>query len=134
MLQEQRTGAACTRSSATRISNSSRRCGLSLSPFRLLRPRSTEEAIAFLAAHTGKLRVLAGGTDLIPSMRQKLFEPEFVLDLRGIGTLRGIKPHAAGGVEIGALTSLRELERSDFLHQHYPVLTEAAATVASPVL
>src|SRR5450755_4522846 len=67
-------------------------------------------------------------------MRQKLFEPEFVLDLRGIGTLRGIKPQPAGGVEIGALTSLRELERSDFLRQHYPVLTEAAATVASPVL
>src|SRR5450755_3252836 len=67
-------------------------------------------------------------------MRQKLFEPEFVLDLRGIGTLRGIKPQPAGGVEIGALTSLRELERSDFLRQHYPVLTEAAKTVASPLL
>jgi len=78
--------------------------------------------------------VLAGGTDLIPSMRQKLFEPEFVLDLRGVAALRGIKPQPDGGVEIGALTTLRAIERSDFLRQHYPVLTEAAATVASPVL
>jgi 4-hydroxybenzoyl-CoA reductase subunit beta len=39
-----------------------------------------------------------------------------------------------GGVEIGALTTLREIERSDLLRRHYPVLTEAAATVASPVL
>ena len=107
---------------------------MSLPQFKLLRSRGIEEAIDHLSEHAGKLRVLAGGTDLIPSMRQKLFEPEFVLDLRGIGTLRGIKPQPAGGVEIGALTSLRELERSDFLRQHYPVLTEAAATVASPVL
>src|SRR5450755_985552 len=67
-------------------------------------------------------------------MRQKLFEPEFVLDLRGITTMRGISPQGDGGVEIGALTTLRAIERSDFLRQHYPVLTEAAATVASPVL
>src|ERR1700692_4138485 len=134
MLQEQRTGAACTRSSATRIRNSSRRCGLSLSPFRLLRPRSTEEAIAFLAAHSGNIRVLAGGTDLIPSMRQKLFEPEYVLDLRGITQIRGIRPQTDGGVEIGALTSLSAIEKSTYWRQHYPVLTEAATTVASPVL
>src|SRR6202166_3389652 len=134
MLQKQRTGAACTRSSATRISNSSRRCGLSLSPFRLLRPRSTEEAIAFLAAHSGNIRVLAGGTDLIPSMRQKLFEPEYVLDLRGITQIRGIRPQSDGGVEIGALTSLSAIETSLYLRQHFPVLTEAAVTVASPIL
>jgi len=67
-------------------------------------------------------------------MRQKLFEPEYMLDLRGISALRGIRPQPDGGVEIGALTSLRAIERSDFLRLHYPVLTGAAATVASPVL
>jgi 4-hydroxybenzoyl-CoA reductase subunit beta len=67
-------------------------------------------------------------------MRQKLFEPEYVLDLRRIAAMQGIKPQPDGGVEIGALTTLRAIERSDFLRQHYPVLTEAAATVASPVL
>ncbi len=78
--------------------------------------------------------MLAGGTDLIPSMRQKLFEPEYVLDLRGIAELRAIRPQADGGVEIGALTTLTVIERSAHLRQHYSVLTEAAATVASPVL
>jgi len=67
-------------------------------------------------------------------MRQKLFEPEYVLDLRGISVMRGIKPQPDGGVEIGALTTLRAVERSAYLRQHYPVLAEAAATVASPVL
>jgi 4-hydroxybenzoyl-CoA reductase subunit beta len=67
-------------------------------------------------------------------MRQRLFDPEYVLDLRGITALRGIKPDPQGGVEIGALTTLRTIERSDFLRQHYLVLSEAAATIASPVL
>jgi len=88
--------------------------------------------------HLGKqgpnIRVLAGGTDLISSLRQRLFEPEFVLDLRGVTELRGAKPRSDGGVEIGALTTMRTIERSDFLREHFPVLTEAAATVASPVL
>ncbi len=107
---------------------------MSLPQFKLLRPRVLEEAVGYLGEHAGELRVLAGGTDLIPSMRQRLFEPEHVLDLRGIAALRGIKPQPDGGVEIGALTTLRAIERSDYLRQHYPVLPEAAATVASPVL
>jgi 4-hydroxybenzoyl-CoA reductase subunit beta len=93
-----------------------------------------EDALTHLATHQENVRVLAGGTDLIPSMRQKLFEPEFVLDLRGIADLRGIKLLEDGGVEIGALTTIRAIERSALLRQEYPVLTEAAATVASPVL
>ncbi len=107
---------------------------MSLPEFRLLRPRNLDEAIEHLAKYNSNIRVLAGGTDLIPSMRQKLFEPEYVLDLRGITELKGITPHADGGVEIGALTTIRAIERSEFLREHYPVLVEAAATVASPVL
>ena len=107
---------------------------MSLPEFQLQRPRAIEEAVRYLGDHAGNVRVLAGGTDLIPSMRQKLFEPEYVLDLRGVAALRGIRPQNDGGVEIGALTALRAIERSEFLQRHYPVLTEAAAAVASPVL
>jgi 4-hydroxybenzoyl-CoA reductase subunit beta len=107
---------------------------LSLPQFRLLRPRTIEEAVEHLRQYGTNARVLAGGTDLIPSMRQKLFEPEYVLVLNGIASLRGIRPQPDGCVEIGASTTLRAIERSEFLRQHYPVLTEAAATVASPVL
>ena len=67
-------------------------------------------------------------------MRQKLFEPEYVLDLRAVVEIRGIKPQPDGGAEIGALTTIRTIERSEFLREQYAVLTEAASTVASPVL
>jgi 4-hydroxybenzoyl-CoA reductase subunit beta len=111
---------------------------LSLPQFKLLRPRALEEAVEFLARHAGEgaraTRVVAGGTDLIPSMRQGLFAPEYVLDIRHIAELRGIQPKAGNGVEIGALTTLTAIQRSEFLKLHYPVLTEAAATVASPLL
>ncbi len=107
---------------------------MSLPQFRLLRPRVVDEAAACLANESGNIRVLAGGTDLIPSMRQKLFEPEYVLDLNGLTELRGVRPQTDGAVEIGALTTLSAIEKSPYLRQHFPVLTEAAATVASPVL
>ena len=107
---------------------------MSLPQFRLLRPRDVDHAVESLARYSAHIRVLAGGTDLIPSMRQKLFEPEYVLDLRGIAELRGIRPQANGAVTIGALTALSAIEKSPYLRQHFPVLSEAAATVASPVL
>jgi 4-hydroxybenzoyl-CoA reductase subunit beta len=66
-------------------------------------------------------------------MRQKLFEPQYVLDIRNIAELKGIRQQGSG-VEIGALTSLTTIEHSDLLRRRYPVLTEAAATVASPLL
>ena len=107
---------------------------MSLPEFKLLRPRTTAEAIAQLAEHAGNIRILAGGTDLLPSMQQKLFEPQYVLDIRRIAELKGIRPQPDGAVEIGALTPLTDIERSDVLHSRYPVLPEAAKTVASPVL
>jgi 4-hydroxybenzoyl-CoA reductase subunit beta len=67
-------------------------------------------------------------------MRQKLFEPQYVLDIRRIAELKGIREQQGSGVEIGALTSLTTIEHSDLLRRRYPVLTEAAATVASPLL
>jgi 4-hydroxybenzoyl-CoA reductase subunit beta len=107
---------------------------LSLPQFKLLRPRTIDEAVSFLTKHCANLRILAGGTDLIPSMQQKLFEPEYVLDIRHIAQLKGIRERQGSGVEIGALTTLTMIEQSGFLRRRYRVLTEAAATVASPIL
>ena len=105
---------------------------MSLPDFQLARPRTLPEAIVHLREHEG-VRILAGGTDLLPSMRQKLFEPECVIDIRRIPELKGIR-ETEKGIEIGALTTLSEIEHSAILKKNYVVLTEAAKTVASPVL
>ncbi len=107
---------------------------MSLPAFQLLRPRTLEEAVGLLAKHAGNVQVLAGGTDLIPSLKQQLFAPEYMLDLRGVEELRGIHVREGIGVDIGALTTLSAIEDSAFIRRHYPVLHEAVATVASPVI
>jgi len=106
---------------------------VSLPTFQLLRPKTIDDAVALMAKYDGEVKVVAGGTDLLPSMKQKLFTPAFVLDLRGVAELRGIRS-SAGGVEIGALTTLTGVEHSAVISRDYPVLHEAVKTVASPVL
>jgi len=107
---------------------------VSLPSFQLLRPKTLNEAIALMASYDGDMKIIAGGTDLLPSMKQKLFTPPYVLDLRAISELRGIRSTQDDGVEIGALTTLSAIEHSPLIRKDYPVLYEAARAVASPVL
>jgi 4-hydroxybenzoyl-CoA reductase subunit beta len=106
---------------------------LSLPEFKLLRPRSLAEAVSFLGIHA-EAQIVAGGTDLVPSLKQRLFTPANVIDIRRISELRGIRTIPGQGTEIGALTTLTEIEKSDQIRRDYPVLHEAAKTVASPIL
>ena len=106
---------------------------MSLPEFKLLRPRSLAEAIDLLGRHSDA-QIVAGGTDLIPSMKQRLFAPAWVIDIRRIAELRGIRKLAGQGTEIGALTTLSEIEQSSVIRRDYPVLHEATKTVASPIL
>jgi 4-hydroxybenzoyl-CoA reductase subunit beta len=107
---------------------------MSLPRFKLLRPRTIQDAVAYLAAHGNQIRILAGGTDLIPSMKQRLFTPTFVMDIHGIEEMQGIRVVPGSGVEIGALTPLSTIEDSEFIRREYRVLHEAVSTVASPIL
>jgi 4-hydroxybenzoyl-CoA reductase subunit beta len=107
---------------------------MSLPNFQLLRPRTLEQTLGLLAKYPGDLKIVAGGTDLLPSMKQKLFTPPYVLDLRGVAELRGISQDGEGGVRIGALATLTEIEHSPLIRREFPVLHEAARTVASPVI
>jgi len=106
---------------------------MSLPEFQYLRPRSIDEAIEMLGKHAPSVQILAGGTDLLPSLKQQLFAPRHLVDLGGVRELRAILP-ADGGLQIGAMTTLTNLERSREVAQRYPVLHEAVKTVASPVL
>jgi len=107
---------------------------VSLPPFKLLRTRSIEEAVENLAKYSPDIQIIAGGTDLLPSMKQRLFTPKYLLDIRGIDELRSIRSIPGYGTEIGALVTLSVIEDSEFIRRSYPLLREAVATVASPIL
>ncbi len=107
---------------------------MSLPEFQLLRPKTVPDAVRLLGQHAANLQIIAGGTDLIPSMKQNLFAPKYVMDIRGIDPMRGIRSGPGAGVEIGALTTISNIEDSGFLERNYPVLRHAAMTIASPIL
>jgi len=107
---------------------------VSLPTFQLLRPKRLDEVVSLLSKHGDDVKVIAGGTDLLPSMKQKLFTPPFLLDLRGVDELRGIRATLDGGISIGVLTTLAAIEHSQSIRRDYAVLYHAARTIASPVL
>jgi 4-hydroxybenzoyl-CoA reductase subunit beta len=107
---------------------------MAFSEFQLARPRTAAEAVALLAQHGAAAQIIAGGTDLVPSMSQRLFTPKVIVDIRGIRELHGIVELSDGCIAIGAATPIREIERSGLIRSRYPVLAEAARTIASPVI
>jgi NADPH-dependent glutamate synthase beta subunit-like oxidoreductase len=97
--------------------------------------RSLKKAADRIAEHHGKAKVLAGGTDLIGGLKDKCVPdyPEALIDIKGIRGLDFIKA-GKQGLKIGSLTKLRDLVQSPVIQQDYPLLAEAAHSVAGPTL
>ena len=95
-------------------------------------PRTLPEAYALLDGEAdGRVRPLAGGTDLMVQITGELGEPpERVVDLWGLDELRGIEEED-GSLVIGALTTYTELRRSALVHERLPILADVAATIGA---
>lgn len=97
----------------------------------LFQPVTVEDAAA-LAARLGERGwILAGGQDTYGWLKDRARQPEALVDLGGIPELTGIG-ETENGVRIGAMTTLRDVVRSELLRERYSLLTNAAAKVASP--
>lgn len=105
---------------------------LRLPAFTVLQPTSVVEAVALLADLGPRAKLLAGGTDLLPSLKNELFAPEVVVSLARVDELRGIRVEEDGTLALGALTSLAEIAASGDLARRAPALAQAAGLVASP--
>jgi carbon-monoxide dehydrogenase medium subunit len=100
-------------------------------PFEYHRPNSLPEAVALLADLGEDARPLGGGHSLIPMMKLRLAAPQHLIDLAGIGDLKGIRADG-GDVVIGAMTTQHEIVGSDLLVAQLPILRETALLVADP--
>lgn len=107
---------------------------MSIPSFELVRPRTLEAAIEALGRYGPECQILAGGTDVVPSLKQRLFAPRVVLDIKPLRELDDIHYNPEEGLVLGALTRISMLARSALIAQHFPVLREAAKTIASPLL
>ena len=94
-------------------------------------PRSLQEACHFLAEHSGESRIVAGGTDLFPSMKQRTVTPKYVVSLCSIPDLDRLEFDESSGLRIGASVKIRSLEKDRVILEKYPAIAEAAGEVAS---
>ena len=95
------------------------------------RPKSVREAVALLADLGDEARPLAGGHSLIPMMKLRLATPDHLVDLAGIGELKGIRSDG-GDIVIGAMTTQHEITASDLLAAKIPLLGETSLLIADP--
>jgi len=99
--------------------------------FQLFQPDNLESAFE-LAERFGKRGwILAGGQDSFDWFKDRAKRPEAVIDISNIADLNGVR-ETADGLEIGALTTLREVSDNDRIRKQYNLLSDAAARVASP--
>ncbi|MGB9904943.1 MAG: FAD binding domain-containing protein, partial [Desulfotomaculales bacterium] len=102
-----------------------------LPDFEYFAPADVREACALLARFGPQARILAGGTDLLPRMKNGLVAPEVLVSLKNLTPLTRIY-HARGrGVVIGALVTLNGLVNSPLLKERYPSICEAARSMAN---
>ncbi|WP_206812848.1 FAD binding domain-containing protein [Paradesulfitobacterium ferrireducens] len=102
-----------------------------LPEFSYVAPRSLAEACTTLEEMDGKAAVIAGGTDLLQPLKEKLKRPHYLVDLRSIPGLDEISYDPKEGLTLGAMVSLRHLAASRVVKQTYPVLAQAALEVAT---
>lgn len=95
------------------------------------RPASLAEAVHLMATLGEDARALAGGHSLIPMMKLRLATPAHLIDLGGIGTLKGIR-RDGDHVVIGATTTQHDLLASAPIAEALPVLQEASRLIADP--
>lgn len=99
--------------------------------FELYQPTSVDAALELIGRYGDRGWILAGGYDSLDWFKDRVKRPEAVIDLSGVAELSGIR-ETDGGVEIGAMTTLTELEENATVAGRYGLLAEAAARVASP--
>ncbi len=99
--------------------------------FEYLEPKTVAEVCALLRQHAPDARIFAGGAQLTILMKQGLYQPKALINIKKIPELRQITFDPAAGLTIGALVTHRELETSALVKERLPILCEAEREVAN---
>src|SRR5215470_13274821 len=99
--------------------------------FDYLEPVTVAEACALLKQYAGEAKFFAGGAHLTILMKQGLYQPNTLINIKKIPELKGIGYDAKEGLSLGALVTHREIETSALVREKFPVLCEAEREVAN---
>src|SRR5919106_2692132 len=103
-------------------------------PFEYERATSVDHAIALLERRGSEARVVAGGHSLLPMMKLRLANLEYLIDINDLGPELGYLTVESDQVRIGALTRHRDLLESDELADAFPIFRDAERVIADPVV
>jgi carbon-monoxide dehydrogenase medium subunit len=104
---------------------------LRLQKFEYLEAKTIGDACSLLSSHGRDARLLAGGTDLLVSMKKREINPKFLIDIKHIPELEYIRLHGEF-LKIGALTKLNDIETSPFVLERFPLLASACHQIGTP--
>lgn len=99
--------------------------------FDYLAPRTVSEAVLLLSKYGEEARFIAGGTDLVPLMKDRVITPKHVIDIKRLSSLDFIKWDDKEGLRIGTLTTIASILKSDVVREKYFSLHEAAESFAT---
>jgi carbon-monoxide dehydrogenase medium subunit len=102
-------------------------------PFEYERATSVDSAIAALQRQGAGARIIAGGHSLLPMMKLRLANPDYLIDINDLAELSFIREEG-DELRIGALTRHVELEKSDLLAERFPAFRDAEQVIADPVV
>ena len=96
-----------------------------------IRPASPAEASRFLAEHVDEAAPFMGGTDIFVRMRDGIQRRKYLVDVKGLDGTNEIQYDPGSGLTLGAAVSMNRVIRSTAIQEFYPLLAEAAQSVAS---
>jgi len=102
-----------------------------LNAFDYAAPTSVDEAVSLLAQGNGAVGVLAGGTDLIPQLKEGRRKPGLLLDIKKIPETTELLFDSATGLKIGAAVSCATIYGNPDVRAHYPALVDCASLIGS---
>jgi len=102
-----------------------------IADFEYFAPKTVKEVFSLFSKYKEKAKIIAGGQSMLVIMKQGLFAPEYLIDIKGIAALDYIKYDEGKGLRIGALTVHRAIEKSPLIQKHFGVLSEMERNLAT---
>ena len=99
--------------------------------FELSLPRTVDDCLKILSERGGEAKLVAGGTDLLPQLKNGLLKPAYVVDLSGVPALKAVSSANGQGLRLGSAVTARAIELDPQIRARYASLAESGAMVGS---
>src|SRR5437868_10125368 len=104
---------------------------MTIKRFDLLQPTTLDEAVGLLEEHADEASLIAGGTALLIMLRERVYQPPYLIDLKTVPGLDQIRHEPGVGLRLGALVCHRDVELSPLVRERQPVLAETYRQVGN---